>query len=258
MRTACVGKDSAAVDEMLTQAHGKRSSVICIGPAGEKQALIAGIISRGGVAGRAGLGAVMGSKKLKAVVALGSAKVPLHDTEKATALRKAHINQLKSMPFLEGFHKFGTAGHADSSAHSGDSPVKNWGGVGVVDLPDVSGLSGPIVCKDVNKRTGCWRCPVACRSSLKENNGPFAYAEGARRPEYETLAAFGSMCLNSNADVIACANDLCNRYGLDTISAGTVVAFAMECFEHGLLTEQDCDGLSLNWGDGEAMIAPDP
>ncbi len=248
------GKDTAAVNNILKTAHGKKASVVCIGEAGEKQSLLAGIISHGGVAGRAGLGAVMGSKRLKAVVALGSQKVPLADKKKAEALRKAHIDQLKSMPFLESFHKYGTGGHADSSAQSGDSPVKNWGGVGVIDLPDVSGLSGDRVIAGVVKRTGCWRCPVACRAMLKEKNGSYGYPEGARRPEYETLAAFGAMVLNNDADVVASANDLCNRYGQDTISTGTVIAFAMECYEHGIITTADTDGIELTWGNGPAII----
>jgi aldehyde:ferredoxin oxidoreductase len=169
-------------------------------------------------------------------------------------LRQEHMDEIKG-PGLEGFHRYGTNVHTDSSAHSGDTPVKNWGGVGVNDLPDVSALNKDVVDATVASRTGCWRCPAACKGRLKEGSGEYKYPAGTHRPEYETAAAFGAMCLNNNPEAIAMATHICNSYGLDTISTGTIIAFAMECYEHGIITKRDTDGIELTWGNHSAMIA---
>ena len=249
------GKDNHETDDMLQAEHGKTARVVSIGPAGEKLCLVSCLITnRGSAAGRSGLGAVMGSKKLKAVVVTGDMKVPIADIGTANRLRKEHVAGLRK-PVVEGLHKYGTAGHADVSVHSGDTPIKNWGGIGVNELPDVSGLHKDVVSANVESRTGCWRCPVACRGQLKPGIGDYKYPAGTFRPEYETLAAFGGMCLNTNAEVVAAANHICDIYGLDTISTGTVISFAMECYEHGLITKADTDGIELTWGNQQAIIA---
>ena len=105
------------------------------------------------------------------------------------------------------------------------------------------------------KKYGCWKCPVACGGIMKAMKGDYELAEGSHQPEYETIAAFGSNCLNDNIDAIVFANDICNRYGLDTISAGATIAFAIECYEHGLITKRDTDNIELTWGNHRAMIA---
>ena len=249
------GKNTFETEDILKESHGNAARVFGIGPAGEKLSLISSIIThKGSAAGRSGLGAVMGSKKLKAVVVRGDGKVPVADAEAADKLRKEYLPRLKS-PITSMLHQFGTAIHTDSSVHSGDTPVKNWGGIGVFDLPDVSGLSKELINANVESRGGCWRCPIACRGSLKEGNGDYKYPAGTKRPEYETAAAFGAMCLNNNAEAIAMANHICNCYGIDTISTGTVIAFAMECYEHGIITKKDTDGIELTWGNHRAMIA---
>jgi aldehyde:ferredoxin oxidoreductase len=248
------GKGTYETEDRLEAEHGPTAKVVSIGPAGEKLSLVSCIITnRGDTAGRSGLGAVMGSKKLKAVVAKGDQKVPIADVEAANNLRREHIAAGKQ--FLEQFGIYGTAGHADASAHSGDTPVKNWGGIGVNDLPDVSGLNKDMVIANLDKRKGCWHCPAVCKGVLKAGIGEYKYAAGAHRPEYETLAAFGAMCLNSDAEAIAMANHLCDIYGIDTISTGTIIAFAMECYEHGIITKADTDGIELTWGNQPAMIA---
>jgi aldehyde:ferredoxin oxidoreductase len=249
------GKSTFETDELLHAEYGNSARVISIGPAGEKLALISCIMHSGGdAAGRSGLGALMGSKKLKAIVVTGNMKVPVADIDKANELRQAHYAEMKG-PGLDGFHWYGTCVHADESVHSGDSPVKNWGGIGVFEMPDVSGLDKEILNANVIKRTGCWRCPAACKGLLKEGTGEYAYRAGTHRPEYETSAAFGSMCCNTNAEALAMATYLCNSYGIDTISTGTTIAFAMECYEHGIINEADTDGISLTWGNHRAMIA---
>ncbi len=250
------GKSTYETEDILQATHDRTAKVMSIGPAGEKLSLIACIIThKGSAAGRSGLGAVMGSKKLKAVVVKGEGKVSVADPEATEALRKEYLPKIMEAPARNGLHNFGTCSHTDGSAHSGDTPVKNWGGVGVVELADVSGLSKEHFNDNVMNRNGCWRCPVACRGGLKEGVGEYKYPAGVKRPEYETAAAFGALCLNTNAEAIAMANHICNYYGLDTISTGTTIAFAMECYAHGIITKKDCDGIELKWGNHQAMVA---
>ncbi len=255
------GKDSYETEDALMAEYGRDSRVACIGQAGEKLALISCIMTdKGSAAGRSGLGAVMGSKKLKAVVAKGQMEVTVADKDTLQKLRMEHIKSLQTpgpgggMSFMENFHKYGTSGMTYNSAHTGDTPVKNWGGVGIVDLPDRKGLDKDVVASYVQRLSGCWRCPISCKAVLKEGTGEYKYAAGARRPEYETQGSFGANCANSNTESINKVNDLCNRYGLDTVSAGSVIAFAMECYENGLLTKKDTDGIELNWGNHKAMV----
>jgi aldehyde:ferredoxin oxidoreductase len=250
------GKDTYETEDIMQAEHGAGAKTICIGPAGEKLSLVACINThKGDAAGRSGLGAVMGSKKLKAVVAKGEQKVPIADIEAANRWRKEHIEDLKESGFLDRFHKYGTGGHGDVSAHSGDSPVKNWGGVGVVDTPDVSGLHMDVIISNLERRVGCWRCPAACKGILKAGNAEYKYPAGNHRLEYETIGAFGVNCGNTYAPAIEMASHLCNAYGMDTISAGTIIAFAMECYENGIITKQDTGGIELNWGNHRALVA---
>ena len=250
------GKSTYETEDILQSVHDRTAKVMSIGPAGEKLSLISCIIThKGSAAARSGLGAVMGSKKLKAVVVKGEGKVHIADPEATDELRKEYLPKIMESPARNGLHSFGTCSHTDGSAHSGDTPVKNWGGVGVVELPDVSGLSKELFNANVVNRNGCWRCPVACRGSMKEGPGEYKYPAGVKRPEYETAAAFGAMCLNTNAEAIAMANHLCNYYGTDTISTGTIIAFAMECYAHGIITKKDTDGIDLKWGNHQAMVA---
>jgi aldehyde:ferredoxin oxidoreductase len=256
------GKDSYETEDALMAEYGKQCRVSCIGQAGEMMSLIASVMTdKGSAAGRSGLGAVMGSKKLKAVAAIASQEVPVADKETLNKLRMEHVKSLQvpgpnGKSFMDIFHKYGTSSMGFNSAHSGDSPVKNWGGVGVVDMPDRKGLDPDLVSETfVAKLSGCWHCPIACKAVLKESTGDYRYAAGARRPEYETQASFGAMCLNSNHEAINKANDICNRYGVDTISAGTVISFAIECYENGILTQKDTGGIELKWGNAQAMVA---
>ncbi len=255
------GKDNYETEDTLKAEYGKEAEVVSIGRAGENLSRMACIINhRGCAAGRSGLGAIMGSKRLKAVVARGDIKVPLADGETAQQLRRDQIAEwrtavVRGEPWLETRHKYGTSAGTEDSAHSGDSPIKNWGGVGIVDFPAISGLNRDAAVANLERSDTCWGCPVACEGILKEGTGEYKYAAGNRRPEYETQAAFGGMCLVNDTEAIAMANDICNRAGLDTISAGTVLAFAMECYENGLITKEDTGGIELKWGNHHSMIA---
>lgn len=248
------GKTTYDTEDYLKQQYGSEAEVASIGPAGEKLARVACIINRrGDAAARSGLGAVMGSKKLKAVVARGNQEVPIADMAKAQALKDEHMGFLKDR-FLSGFGKYGTGGHGDTSAVSGDTPVKNWGSIGVIELPDVSGLNKDVIIANLDHRKGCWHCPALCKGALKAGT-KYPYPAGAHRLEYETIGAFGANCLNTDAEAIAMANHLCNSYGMDTISAGTLISFAMELYEHGIITKNDTDGIDLKWGDPDAIVA---
>ncbi|MEE8619028.1 MAG: aldehyde ferredoxin oxidoreductase C-terminal domain-containing protein, partial [Dehalococcoidales bacterium] len=216
--------------------------------------------NRGSAAGRSGLGAVMGSKKLKAVAVTGRQEVPIADSEATNRLRRDFVAELKvkqllGQSYLELYGKYGTSGLTRFIIEIGGTPIKNWGGTAIVDFPDSSGVGGEAPSANLKKTEGCWHCPVICKGVLKEGAGEYKYQAGARRPEYETLGAFGPMCLNNNTESIAMANDICNRYGLDTISAGTSIAFAIECYENGLITKADTDGIELTWGNHQAIVA---
>jgi aldehyde:ferredoxin oxidoreductase len=135
----------------------------------------------------------------------------------------------------------------------GDAPVRNWGGI-ASDFPDVAAIAGDAVKAKQERPWGCWHCPIACGGHMKRGDAEYRFEAGAHKPEYETLAMFGSNCLNTNLDSIIKANDICNRAGLDTISAGAAVAFAIECFENGIITKADSGGLDLNWGNHRAIV----
>ncbi len=255
------GKDAYDTEDSLMAEYGKQSRVACIGQSGENLSLIACVMTdRGSAAGRSGLGAVMGSKKLKAVVARGTRQVPIADKEALDQLRMEQIKGWQvprpphNMTLIERQHKYGTSTITYNSAHSGDSPVRNWGGVGIVDVPDRSPLHEDVVARMVTRLSGCWHCPIGCKAILKEGS-EYKYAAGSRRPEYETASSFGVNCSNNNVEAINMANDICNRAGLDTISAGTAVSFAIECYENGVLTKADTGGIELTWGNHRAMIA---
>ncbi len=170
------GKASYETEETLMAEYGKQSRVACIGPAGEKLSLISAIMTdKGSAAGRSGLGAVMGSKKLKAVVARGSLAVEIADKAAVDKWRKDHIKsiQIPGPGGIDSLHKYGTSALTANSAISGDTPVKNWGGIGVKDLASIEGLKPDVLAGYVEKLSGCWRCPIACKATLKEGTGEY-------------------------------------------------------------------------------------
>jgi aldehyde:ferredoxin oxidoreductase len=256
------GKDTYETEDALKVEYGKDTHVSCIGPAGEKCSLISCIITkRGAAAGRSGLGAVMGSKKLKAVAVTGNMEVPIADKARMDALRKEQTHSVLNPPpgpmaeMDKMMPKYGTTSMTDRNAHSGDTPVKNWGGVGVRDLPDVSGLHRDAAIHNRKGAEPCWRCPISCQASLYAGEGEYKYPEGTRRIEYETQASFGTLCLNTNTEALNMCNHLCNSYGIDTISGGCIIAFAIECYENNILTKEDTDGIELTWGNHRAIVA---
>ncbi len=246
------GKTTAETEAMLETELGKGTRVASIGPAGEKLSLISGITNnKGRGAYRSGIGAVMGSKKLKAVAVIGTLKIPIADDEKLKSLRKEYVAKMKG-PGVAMFRSRGTSDGA-RSAYNGDAPVKNWGGTGD-NFPNANLLNSAHVIELMQGREGCYRCPMACGGRMKAGT-EYKYEAGAHKPEYETLAAFGAMCLNNNLESIIMACRICDLYGIDTISTGGTIAFAIECYENGLITKEDTDDIELTWGNHRAIIA---
>ena len=247
------GKDTYQTEATLKSELGKDVEVACVGPSGENLSLISAIINKGRTAARSGLGAVMGSKKLKAVAVKGNTKVPIANEERARELRKKYLGELGG--HIVWLKPMGTPFLTVGGAQSGDSPVKNWGGVAVVDFPDAKPIGVEPVIERQLKKFACYMCPIGCGGQLKEGTGEYKYEAGTRRPEYETIAMFGTDCLNNNLESIIKVGDICDRYGLDTISAGATIAMAIECFENGLITKKDTDGIEMTWGNHKAIVA---
>ena len=249
------GLDTAEIDERVAEAYGPNARAACIGPAGERMSLLSCVINeKYRAAGRSGLGAVMGSKRLKAVVVVGPAKleIPIADAEGYKRAMAEHREFLKTQPRYTIMRQYGTCGSMAGLVAKGDTPIRNWSGVGERDFPTAKQISDDAVIALETKKYACWRCPMACGGLTEVSEGPFA-ASG-HKPEYETLGAFGSMCLNGDLASIHLCNDLCNRFGMDTISTGATVAFAIECFDNGLITPDDIGGIELRWGNAEAIV----
>lgn len=248
------GRNIRETERIVKETHADpRVQVASIGTSGEQLSLISAIMTdEGRAAGRQGLGAIMGAKKLKAVAVRGTQRVPIYDQKKLREVRDKALEAMKTNPFYDLFCKYGTSALTYQSAFSGDSPVKNWKGVGKEDFPTAENLSGDNVIHYDTGPYGCFGCTVACGGIQRVEDGP--YAIQGHKPEYETLAAFGSMCLNDNLPSIIYLNHVCNDFGLDTISAGATIAFAMECFENKLITQKDTDGIALDWGDHTAIV----
>jgi aldehyde:ferredoxin oxidoreductase len=254
------GKNVYALEEALKAEHGEDVQIASIGTSGERKSLLACVVTDGGrAAGRSGLGALMGAKKLKAVVAKGNLPVPLADAARIRALRREYLDKASS--FASSLHDYGTCSGTATSAKSGDSPVRNWGGAGPVDFPTERAelIAEDAVVALQERRYGCWGCPIRCGGWVKVGRGDYALSvmpDGVgHKPEYETLWSFGTDLLNENLESIIKANEICNEYGLDTISVGATIAFAIECFEEGIITAQDSDGLELTWGNHAAIVA---
>jgi len=248
------GKDCSETEDWAKRELGRDVEAACIGPAGEAVSLISAIIHyKGRAAGRSGLGALMGSKRLKMVAARGTEVVPVFDADRAARLRSKYVKQITSGTGSAEFYTgTGTPGYTPIGITNGDSPTLNWR-ESVLSLPSGDVLTFEELLTYRTKREACWRCPIACWGlSQVEYDGRTVVAH---QPEYETASAFGSLTGNVDYPSIIAANDLCNRYGLDSISAGACVAFAMECYEKGLIDAEDTDGIEITWGNHEAMIS---
>ncbi|MEW6554706.1 MAG: aldehyde ferredoxin oxidoreductase family protein [Actinomycetota bacterium] len=249
------GMDAYETNERLQEElKGSGGSVrtMQIGPAGENGVRFAAIVNEiGSVAGRCGLGAVMGSKNLKAVAVRGGGKMKYADPEAAKALSKRLAEKLKGGILAGTLHEMGTNGALDTGMLSGDVPVKNWS---VGEWLDALDTLNSFYYNDniLVKIIGCYACSVRCKRVVKVEEGPFAMHEHAG-PEYETVCMMGTNIMNPSLEAVAKANDLCNRLGMDTIAMGAVIALLMEAQEKGI-ANPDRTGLDFTWGNMEAAL----
>ena len=249
------GLDVVQTEDKLSEKYGK-VQVASIGKSGENLSLISGIVTdKARIAGRSGFGAVMGSKKLKAIVLKGNNKIELADKNALLNITKIYnesVNIAKTGA-IEAWRTLGTTFGNMVSAQIGDTPIKNWGGNVKENFPTekLSKISGEEITKFKQKAYGCFSCPVRCGAIMKV---PDINIEETHRPEYETCASFGQLLLNDDIMSLFTINDLCNRAGIDTISTGTTIAFAIECYENGILSKNDTNGLELTWGNSSVII----
>ncbi len=223
----------------------EKAEIISIGPAGEKLVKFACIMNGIDAAGRCGLGAVMGSKKLKAVVVSGNKDFQFQGKEKLRDLSKEILEKFKPTGSYQLFRNLGTPGVPAWLNGEGMLPTKNFQETVFEHAEDIT-LS-PEKYKIEHK--GCRGCPVVCKKHVVLSDN-----KNHKVPEYETAAAFGSLILNKDYESIFTAGDICDDYGMDTISAGVAIAFATECFENGILPEDKLDGLKLGWGNSDAIV----
>ncbi|MFB3819200.1 MAG: aldehyde ferredoxin oxidoreductase family protein [Candidatus Methylomirabilales bacterium] len=248
------GTDPYEVDALLKAETDPGASVACVGTAAERGALIAGILHEGPegrAAGRCGLGALMASKRLKAVVVRGTGRVAVADDAGLKALVQRYAPLVSDR--LKDMRKYGTARMVQASEHLGSMPLQNF------KYPHrweegAARISGPAFAeRAIVKAFYCGRCVIGCGNVVHVKAGPYRTVEGGG-PEYETINLIGANCLVDNLEAICLANELCNRYGLDTMDVGNLVAFAIEAFEMGLITEADTGGVRLQWGSADVVI----
>ena len=247
------GKDTADVKEALIEELGeKRLKALIIGKAGENKVRIAGISSDvTHYHGRTGMGAVMGSKHLKAVVVRGTHKLEFADPDKIKELAKWFAENFKDNADNSSHAKYGTSPYYFNANTAGSLPTKNFisgyfagaENVGLEKLHELLKIG----------TAGCYACPIKCKQIFQAEE-PYKIDPRYGGPEFETIAAFNSNCGVDDLCAAAKAHEMCNRYGLDTVSTGVVIAFAMECYEKGLITKGDTDGIELNFGNGQGML----
>ncbi len=255
--SALWGKDAyETVDSIHIETGNDKLRVACIGPSGEAKSFLAGIVSeRGRIAARGGAGAVMGAKRLKAVAVRGGThKITIARRDKMKEALEHFLSIIKANDFAKGLTAAGTGGAVSFLVSIGDSPVKNWRLTGTDSMPTVSNLDRGNMDKYKKSVYACQACPIRCGAIIEQREGPFAIPGESHRPEYESIAALGGLLMNDNLEAVIKANDICNRNGIDTISVGTAIAFAMECYENGLITRQDTDGIDLVWGNADGIV----
>lgn len=246
------GKITGEVDNILKEElDDDKIEIAQCGPAGEKLVRYAGVINMSNRAnGRTGMGAVMGSKKLKAIVVRGSNKPAIADPERLKELAKwGPKNFEDSGVYTLG--TLGTAGIVVSQDEDGGLPTRNWSSG---TFEGCESLDGRIMYDTILKeRDTCYACTVRCKRVVEITDGPYKVDPYYGGPEYETLATFGSYCGIDDLAAVSYANQLCNMYGMDTISCGATIAWAMDCYEQGIITKEDTGGLELSFGDAQTM-----
>lgn len=249
-----LGKSTGEVDALLKAAvRDTKAEVLQCGPAAENGVLFASLVNMANRNnGRTGMGLVMASKNLKAVVVRGSQRVAVADRQRLAELAKAGPKLMPDNPDVAELGKYGTAGVVSWQNATGTLPTRNYT-EGQFESCDP--ISGETMYDTVLKeRDTCYACIVRCKRVVEITEGPYQVDPLYGGPEYETLATFGSYCGIDDLAAISKANELCNKFGVDTISCGATIAFAIECFEKGIIGVEDTDGLALRYGEAEAML----
>ena len=241
------------VDAVRERTGNAKLSVAAIGPGGERRVATGCIaFDKHSFAGRCGLGAIMGSKNLKAVAVAGTHEVEVHDPELTAALIKQFQQEIGQTVRDNGFRKHGTPGLCEDAEAIGDMPIKYWDGD---TWPEgAKRLGGESYTEALHaKPLPCKYCPIGCHRKIAIDE-PKEYAMEGIGPEYETLGMMGTNLLIDDPKAVAAANEIANRLGIDTISTGAMIGLAMECFEKGWITTDDTDGQDLTWGNPRALI----
>jgi len=241
------------MDAIRNEFDDQRIRVACIGQAGENQVLFANIMTEDGhCAGRAGMGCVMGSKKLKAIAVRGKAKIPMADPEKFREVARAAMKEVKEGFISQIMHDVGTSGWVDTGIAYGDTPSKYYTIGCMPEATDISGVTQGEKWQVGN--TSCFGCPIGCRKVLHIKDGRFATEQPTEGPEYETLIAWGPLLMIADMGAVNHFNRLVNEYGFDSISSGASAAFAFYLYEKGVITSKDTGGLELKWGDIDVAV----
>jgi aldehyde:ferredoxin oxidoreductase len=249
------GRITGDVEKMIRDELGDpKVEIAQIGPSGENLVHFAAIMNMSNRAnGRTGMGAVMGSKNLKAIAVRGHQKVKTADPAAITRLARMAPKRVEENPDMKGLQDFGTASVLNYQNTSGGLPTRNYTSGTFEQAEDLSGenMSETIL----KENDTCYACVVRCKRVVEteyKNQHVDPYYGG---PEYETLSTFGSYCGISDMNAVSLANQICDKFGLDTIACGATIAFAMDCFEHGYLTLKDTDGIDLRFGNPDGMLA---
>lgn len=244
--SALWGSEVRKTEDWLKQHHGK-VKVASIGPAGENRVKFACIMhdySR--AAGRPGFGGVMGGKKLKAIAIQGTRAKPFHDPERTRRLAGTYAKWLMEDPSTRWLGEYGSVGAVEALNEMGILPTRNFTSGSFEAATAITGQR--LVGTTLVGRETCTACPVRCKRRIKTSYGGELVHEVYGGLEYESVAALGSLCLVKDLDALSLANQKCNAYGLDTISAGVSIAFAMEASEKGIIDEE------IPWGDANALL----
>ncbi len=245
------GKGVSETTRLIKEELGEDFNVSCIGIAGENLVRFANIVNDlHRAAGRCGVGAVMGSKRLKAVAARGTKEIKAANQEVFSEISKRNYDLVNESMLKITLETYGTAMATDLINVRGGFPTRNWQTGVFSEIEKISGIT--LADTLLTDRKHCFACPISCGRVTVVKSGPFACrGEG---PEYETIGSIGGMCCIDNLEAITLAHNLCDDYGLDTVSTGSVIAFAIECYEKGILTKADTGGLELKFGDPDIVI----
>jgi len=248
-----MGKITGDVDAILHQEVDPKAEILQHGPAAEKGVLFSSLLSMSNRNnGRTGMGLVMASKNLKAVVVRGTQKMQLADAKGVTALNRVGPKDLPNNPDMDGLAKYGTASVVMPQNSMGTLPTFNYN---EGQFENCEPISGEKMAETILKqRETCYACVVKCKRVVEITEGAHKADPKYGGPEYETLGTFGSYCGISDLSAIALANQICNENAVDTIACGATIAFAMECYEKGIITKEQTGGLELKFGNVDAML----